>query len=43
MRKIGKLLEVIKLILLMPFAIANGNKKRIYRKIKSSMVAANLL
>lgn len=43
MKKSLQVLVILKLIMLMPFAVLNGNKKRMYRKIKIQMLAANLL
>lgn len=43
MRKLLKILELLKLIFLLPFEISNGSKKRAYRKIKQLMISANLL
>lgn len=43
MRKLLQILELLWLLILLPFQLSNGHKKRAYQKIKRVMMAANLL
>ena len=43
MRKLLQILKIIQLLILLPFEISNGSKKRAYMRIKKIMIAANLL
>jgi len=43
MKKLLSILKVLQLLLVLPFSISNGSKKRAYRKIKKLMIQANLL
>ncbi len=43
MKKLLSLLKVIQHLIILPFSISKGSKKREYRKIKHLMIRANLL
>ena len=43
MKNLYQIVKIIGQIILLPFFILNGSKKRAYRRIKKMMVAANLL
>ncbi|MDG1039519.1 MAG: hypothetical protein P8H13_05105 [Polaribacter sp.] len=43
MKKLLQILKIIQLLIVLPFSIANGSKKKSYHKIKRRMIAANLL
>lgn len=43
MKKTLQILNVIRLFILLPFSIVQGSEKKAYRRIKKTMIAANLL
>lgn len=43
MKKMLQILELFRLLILLPFNITNGHKKRAYQKIKRQMMSVNLL
>lgn len=44
MKRVLQILKLLKLIIMLPFdVVSTGSKKRAYRKIKKTMIAANLL
>lgn len=43
MKKISQLLELIGLIISLPFKISNGQKKRAYREIKKQLISTKLI
>ena len=43
MKRILQILKIIQLLIVLPFSIVNGSKKRSYHRIKRMMIAANLL
>jgi len=43
MKNLLKILELFRLLVLLPFNISNGHKKRAYQKIKKQMISVNLL
>lgn len=43
MKKLLQILELFKLLLLLPFNITNGKKVRAYQKIKKQLITINLL
>lgn len=43
MKKLLHILQLIKLIVFLPFEVLRGSKKRAYKRIKKTMLAANLL
>ncbi len=43
MKKLLLILELIRLLILLPFEISNGRKKHAYQKIKRQMMSVNLL
>jgi len=42
MRKLSQIVKIIQLLILLPFHISRGSKKRAYVQIKKTMIAANL-
>ncbi len=43
MKKILQVLKIIQLLIVLPFSIMNGSKKKAYHRIKRMMIAANML
>ncbi len=43
MRKLLQILELLRLLILLPIKISNGQKKRAYQRIKRQMMSVNLL
>jgi len=43
MKRILQIVKIIQLLIVLPFSIVNGSKKRAYHRIKRMMIAANLL
>jgi len=43
MRKFKQILELIWMLVKLPFQISNGNQKQAYRNIKTQMISVNLL
>ncbi len=43
MKKTLQILNIIWLFILLPFSVVKGSKKKAYRRIKRTMIAANLL
>jgi hypothetical protein len=43
MKRILQVFKIVKLLILLPFEISKGSKKRAYMRIKRTMIAANLL
>lgn len=43
MKKLNKILQLVKLLAMLPIDVSNGRKKKAYRKIKQQMISANLL
>jgi len=43
MKKVLQILKIIQLLIILPFSISNGSKKRAYNRIKKMMISANLL
>jgi len=43
MKQIFQIFKIFRLLILLPFEISKGSKKRAYRKIKMLMITANLL
>ena len=43
MRKLLQILELLRLLVILPFSISNGHKKSAYQRIKRQMMSVNLL
>ncbi len=43
MKKMLQVFELFRLIILLPFNVTNGRKKRAYQKIKRQLMSVNLL
>ncbi len=43
MKKALQFFELLRLLIVLPFKISNGHKKRAYQKVKRQMMLVNLL
>ena len=43
MKRVFQILRIFQLLIILPFSILNGSKKKAYHRIKRTMIAANLL
>ncbi len=43
MKRILQYFKIIQLLIILPFSILNGSKKKAHQRIKRMMIAANLL